>query len=163
MIAADDPDIRLSGAGNLGDYVVDRLDVPIRNYLQMYFGRPNADVIRQGKAATPLARSHRSAKRLQQRLRVTVRDWKHRNLRDGLRIFAAQTFCVRRCAHSGRERIAGIAHEVHHAAALYTVWGAHRAVWENRIFEIPVIVRIGVDQATDGSVLIRDLRLYATP
>src|SRR5690349_9573388 len=109
VIAANDPSIRLSCARNFGDDVVHRLNVPIRSYLQMYFGWSNPNVIWQWKPAPPFARSHWTPQCLQQRLRICVRDREHRNLCDGLRIFAAQTFRIRRRSDSWSEWVAGIA------------------------------------------------------
>src|SRR5690348_15483496 len=129
----------------------------------MYLRRSEADVIRQGQSAAPIPRSHGPAERLQQWLRVCVRDREDRNLCDGLRIFTTQTLRIRSCADSRSERITGIAHEVHHATALHAIGRTHRTFRKHRLFEISVVVRIRIDEASDGAVLICDFGLYPAP
>ena len=52
---------------------------------------------------------------------------------------------------------------VHHAAALHAVLVAHRARRVHVPVEVPVIFRVGVDEAPDRAVLGGDLRLDAAP
>src|SRR5437588_3755142 len=120
----------------------------------------HSDVVRQRQSAAPLRWSHRTSESLQQRLSIAVGDWEYRNLRDGLGIFPAQTFGLWRGANSGSERIAGIPHEVHHAATLHTIFRTHWSIGEYRLFEITIVARVGIDEASNRAMLICDLRLY---
>ena len=78
-------------------------------------------------------------------------------------VFALQPLCVRRCAHAGSERVAGIERRIQHAAALHSVGGAHGAVGEDGILDIAVVSGIGVDDAADSAVLGSELGLDAAP
>ncbi len=64
----------------------------------------------------------------------------------------------------GRERIARVrGREVHHAAPLHAVLRPHRALREHVAPEVAVVARVRVDEAPDGAVLGRHLRLDAAP
>ena len=63
---------------------------------------------------------------------------------------------------SGRQRIAGI-FRVHHAAALHAFFRTIRAGGKILPFEVAVLPRVGVDDATHGAMLGCDLRLDTSP
>src|SRR5688500_11517358 len=115
------------------------------------------------ECAAPGFGRHRTTERLEQGLRVRIRDRQNRNLleRDGF--FSSEPFRAGLGGPAGRQWIANIQRHVHHAAALYPERRTEGALWINVALEIAVIARIGVDQATHGASLIRDLGLGAAP
>ncbi len=163
VIAANHPLIGLGAPRDRGDDVVDRLLRPRRLDLEMHLGGPGAESIGDGKAAAPRLGSERAAERFEQRLRVAVRDRKHGDLRDRLRLGDGKTLCILRRANAWRERIAGIERHVGDAAALHAITRAHRPVRIHGSSRIAVVARIGVDEAAHGAMLGRDLRLDAAP
>src|SRR4029077_5608510 len=64
---------------------------------------------------------------------------------------------------SRRGRVAGIARHVHHAAALNHAPAAERTLRVDIALRIAVLVRIRIDDAGDGAVLGRHLRLDPAP
>ncbi len=66
-------------------------------------------------------------------------------------------------AHSGREWIARVKDHVEYTAALHAVGGAVCASGVDIALIVAVIAGIGVNQAADGAVLLRDLGLDAAP
>src|SRR5262249_5620055 len=64
---------------------------------------------------------------------------------------------------AGRQRIARVKRHIGNAAALCTVFRAPRPFRKNFAFDISVFVRIGINQAADGTVLGGDFGLDAAP
>src|SRR6185436_4617326 len=64
---------------------------------------------------------------------------------------------------SRRRRVAGIARHVHHAAALNHAPAAERTLRVDIALRVAVLVRIRIDDAGDGAVLGRHLRLDPAP
>ena len=163
VISANHPLIRIRGARDARDHVVERFEVPVERQLQVHLRRTRAHVIGEGQSAAPGGRRHRSRQFRQQRLRVAVGNRHHRNLHQGGGVLEGQALGVLRRADSRSQRIAGINRHVHHASALRAVGVAERALGEDVALEIAVVVGVGVDQASDGAVLGRNLRLDAAP
>src|SRR5271157_5056412 len=128
----------------------------------MYFGWSRSDAISDGQSAAPIVRSRRPGNGCQQRLRVTVGNRQHGNLRDRLCFRQRQPLRVLRGTDSRREWVAGIL-SVHHAAALNTFFGAIRTGGKLLALEVTVVSRIGVNDATHGSMFGRDFGLDASP
>ena len=116
-----------------------------------------------GSAAAPGGRHGAAGERFQQRPRVGVGKRQHGNLGDGDGLAQRQPPGVLGGADAGSQRVAGIDHHVHHAAALHAVPGAHGAGGENQAGGIAVIARIGIDQAAHGPVLGGHLGFDAAP
>ncbi len=163
MVAANDPFLRVGRAGQPGDDVVERLDVPVEGQLEVHGGLPGSDVVGDGQRAAPGDGSDRSAESGQQRLRVAVRDREHGDPGNRPGVLDRQPLRVGRGAHARRERIAGIDGHVLHAAALHPVARPHRSFREHVAAEVPVVSRIGVNEASDGAVFGRHLRFDAPP
>src|SRR5947209_16224811 len=163
MITAQNPCIGLTGSWNLGDDVVYRFDVPSGHNFEMHSRRTYSDVVGQRQRATPLRRGHRTSKRLQQRLCISIGDWQYGNLRNGLCIFAAQALGIGGGANSRSEWIAGVAHEIHHAAALHAISWTHWTFGEYWLFEVAIVARVGINETAYGAVFISELRLHAAP
>ncbi len=92
-----------------------------------------------------------------------VRDRHHRDLHDRRRVLAIEALRVRVGADARRERIARVDRHVHHAPALHAVLRTVRPVRERLALREAIVLRVGVDEAADGAVLVRDLRLDAAP
>ena len=125
--------------------------------------RAGADAIRDRQRAAPRFRRDRSLQPLEQLDAVAIRHRLHRNRRERLDLVHREPLDARLRRPIGRRRIAGIARHVHHAAALNHAPAAERAVGVDLALEVAVLVRIRIDDAGDGAVLGRDLRLDAAP
>ena len=90
VVPANDPFIGKVTARDPRDDVVNRLDVPIENRLQVNFGRPRAETIGDAHAAAPALGRDRSAERGKQRPCVGVGDGQGRNLRENLHVLEVQ-------------------------------------------------------------------------
>ena len=164
MIAANDPFVGRNAAGNFRDDVVHRLRVPVEFHFQMNFRRPRSDVIRNWQISSPLVRRHGPFERGQQRLGVAVGNRQHRNSGEALRIFQRQSLSPRRGADAGSERIARTRRsKVHHASALHAIGIAHRPLRKHVVARVTIILRLRIDQATDGSVLRRNFGFHSAP
>ena len=64
---------------------------------------------------------------------------------------------------AGRERISGRAGEIEHAAALHAIGRAEGTAREDVAGEVTVVARIGIEDAADGAVFVRQRRLDAAP
>ena len=163
VVAADDPLVRRAGALDLRDHVVDRLAVPVRQHGQVRLGRARSHVIGQRQCAAPSRGRHRAAQRLQQRRGVGPGDRQHRNLQQGLRVLDRQPLGARRGADAGGQWIAGILLHVGDRAALHAFRRAPAAFGISVALGVAVIVRVGIDQAADRAMLLRQFRLEPAP
>src|SRR5262249_58611360 len=93
VVPTNNPRVGVGGPRNLEDYVVDRLDIPVRRHAHMNLRGTGTDVIGQRQCASPLLWRHWSAQRLQQKLSVAIGDRENWNLCDRLCVFAAQALC----------------------------------------------------------------------
>src|SRR3989304_5374826 len=149
----------MDGASNPRDDVSYRLDVPVRLDLEMDFRRPGPDVIGDGERPAPLHGSERPGQGFEERLRVAVGDRERRDLRESRGLGYGQTLSVLGRSHAGGQWIAGIERRVHDASARGAVPGPHRSPGKDLASEVPIVARIGIDQAADGAMLGGDLRL----
>ena len=163
VVATDDPRVRLGGAGDAGDHVVQRLRAPVGLHPQVHLRGPGADVVSDPEPAAPAVGRGTPSERGEQRLRIGVRDRQHGNLGDRLRLLEGQPLRVLRGSDAGRERIAGIDRHVHHAAALHPV---HRPPGSLRVhvaLSVAIVPRVREDEAAHGAVFGGDFRLDAAP
>ncbi len=163
MIAADHPFIGKSCALNFSNHIVDGLDVPVRFHFEVNFSGAGADVIRHSKAAAPSFRSDAASQCSEQRLRVGVGNWQHRDFGDRGSVFDFEALGVFGGSNSRRERITGIKWHVRNAAALDTIQGAIGAGGKSLSLSESVFMRVGIDEATDSAVLGGNLGLDAAP
>ncbi|CAM5604922.1 hypothetical protein RLIN73S_06790 [Rhodanobacter lindaniclasticus] len=163
VIAADDPLVRRAGALDLRDHVVDRLSAPVRQHSQVRLGLARSDVVGQRQGAAPGGGRHRSAQRLQQRRGVGPGNRQHRDLQQRFRVLDRQPLGTGGGTDAGRERVARILLHVGHRAALHAFGGAPAAVGPGVALGVAVLVRVGIDQAADRAVLLRQLRLQPAP
>ena len=131
MIAANDPFVRILGAGNAHDHVIEALRIPVEFHAHVNFRGTRSDVIGDRQRAPPCFGRDRPFQCGQQRLRVSIGHRQHGNFRQRFRFADGQALGVRGRADAGRERIAGIERHVHHAAALRAVARAVRALGKN--------------------------------
>ena len=162
MIAAQHPIAASIRAGQRGDDVVERLDVPVGSNFEVHLGGPGPDVISDGQRAAPTLRSDRTMQRREQRKRVGIGNRKHGNFCDRLRFFDGEPLGVRGRSHTRRQRIAGIV-GVHHAAALHALSRPPASVRIIVAVEITVAFRVGINDAAHRSVLAGDFGLDAAP
>ena len=163
VIAAHDPLVGERAARDLRDHVVGRHDVPSRLHDEVHRRRAGADAIGDRQRAAPVDRRHRPAERLQQRLGVAVGDRQHRNLLQVRNLVQREPLRPGRRAPARRSRIARVLLHLHHAAALDALLRTIGTLREHVALEVSVVARVGVDQAADGAVLVRELRLDAAP
>ena len=163
MIAANHPLVRIFGAGNAHDHVIQLVLVPVEFQTHMHLRGTRTDVIRNRQSAAPVLRRDRPFQRSQQRLRVAVRHGKHRNFGKRFRFAQRQPLRAGNRADARRERIAGIQRHIHHAPALRAVPRAIGTVREHVALKVTVIAWIGIDDAGHRAMLGRDLRLDAAP
>lgn len=163
VIAVDDPLVGVRAAPNGGDHVVERPGLPVEGDCDVHPRGPRAYVVSDGQRAPPRLRRDWPAELGQERLSVAVADRKHRDLGEGLRIGDGEASGAGLGGPTGRERVAGVGGHVHDAAALHALRRPHRALGVHVVHEVPVVARVGVDDAADGAVLGRDLGLDAAP
>src|SRR6266478_6029185 len=163
MVAANYPLIGKCGALNFSDDVVNRFGSPIRFHFEVNFRGAGADVIGDGEAAAPLLRSHPAAQRSKKWLRVGIGDRQHRNFGNRGSVFHLQTFGVFRGSNVRCEGVARIVRHVGDAAALDSIGGTICACRKGLPFDKSVFMRVGVDQAANGTVLGGNLGLDAAP
>jgi len=163
MIPANDPLIRVRRSRNFRNHVIDGLQIPIELDLQVHLHRARTNTIGDRQISTPARGWHRPGKRGKQRLRVSVRNRQHRDLCDHWNIFQLQALGIFCRGHSGSQWITRIDGIIRDTAALRAVLRAVSAGGKRLALKIAVFVRIGVDQAAEGSVLRRDLGLDAAP
>src|ERR1700733_14055263 len=102
MVAADDPLIGRGAAGNFGDDVVEGLDVPVGEHLQMNLGCAGsfggsltlANVVGEGQAAAPGCGRYAAADGREERGGVGVGDGQDGNLGDDGGVFDIETLGV---------------------------------------------------------------------
>ena len=76
-------------------------------------------------------------------------------------IFSRLAFFV--APNAGRQGIAGVKRHVLHRAALQAFGGTKAALRIDIPGPVAVLLRIGIDDAADGTVLLRELRLQSAP
>src|SRR5688500_18148942 len=103
------------------------------------------------ECAAPGFRRHRTAERLEQGLRVRIRERQNRNLHERAGFFSSQPFRAGLVGPDCRQLYATLQRLVHLAAALYSERRTEGALWINVSLEIAVIARFGVDQAAHGA------------
>ena len=163
VIAANDPFVRPLAAAQPGDDVARRHHVPVELQLEVDTRRARSDVIGNRQRSAPFLRRYGTRYRTQQRESIPVGDRQNGDLRQGGDVFAVQTPGRGSRADAGSERIAGILRHVHDRAALRAAVIAEGSLRVDVALEVAIVVRVGVDEATDGAVFGRNLRLDAAP
>ena len=163
VVPADDPLVRIGGALHDGDHVVDRLQAPVGRDREVRLRRPRSDVVGERQGAPPARRGHGALERGEKRLRIPVGDRDHRNLEEGLCIADRKALRILRGSHARGQRVARILRDVGHRAALDPVLGAIAALRVDVSRPVSVLVRVGVDDAPDRAVLLRQLGLEPAP
>src|SRR4029077_411254 len=151
MIAANNP-VPIVRTGQRTDHVVNRFDVPVGSNFQVNSSWSRTDVIGNGQGSAPIFWSDWALECRQKWQGIRVRNWKYRNLGNGLRFLDRKPFCVGRRSDAWSQGIARIV-RVHYAAALYSIAGAPASGGIIVALEESVALGIGVDDAPDGSVL----------
>src|SRR5208282_4022045 len=113
--------------------------------------------------AAPGGRSDLARQGSEKNLGVGVGDGQHGNLHDGRRVGDPQTLGVPGRTDAGRQGIAGIETHVEYRAALHTVGRAHGTVGISLVDGITVLGWVGVDNAADRAVILRELGLQPAP
>jgi hypothetical protein len=163
VVAAYHPLVRQLGTAHRGDHVVDRLHAPFGANGKVDGPRPRPGVVGDGQRATPPFRRHGPVQRRQEMLRVGVGDRQHRDFQDGDGLRPRQPAGVRRGAHAGGQRVARIERHVGHGAALYALGRPGGSVRIGSFHAVAVLGRVGVDDAADGPMVLRQLRLQPAP
>ena len=164
MVAAHDPFVLLRRSGQRGDHVGNGLQRPFGLHLQMHLHAVvPAETIMERQAAAPVVGHGRALQAGEDLGRIGIgnrqcRDFEHRRRR-----LAGEALGVLGGTHTGGERIAGIGDHIQHAAALHPGRRAAAAVGVAVGRTITILLRIGIDQAADGALFLRQLRLQATP
>ena len=163
VVTEDHPLIGARSPGNGHHDVVKRTVLPLERQFHVQLRRARTQVIRHRQRAAPLCRGDGPPQLLKNRQCVTIGNRQHGNLEDGLRIFAAILPAAGFTAPTRRDRIARMDRHVHDAAALRAELRTIRSCRIDVASEVAIVFRVGIDQATDGAVLVRDLGLDATP
>ncbi len=163
VIAPDDPLVGPDAARDSCDDVARGNELPVEDELEVDLRGPRADPVGDRERAAPALRRDRALEGREQRLRVAVADRKDRDLRQGRRVLPLEAARVLRRAHAGRERVAGVDGHVRDAAALDALLRPEGALRVDLALEEPVVLRVGVDDASDGALLRGDLGLDAPP
>ena len=125
--------------------------------------RAGPDVIRDRQRAAPTRRGHPAADRVEEHLRVGVRNRQHGNLQDRHGLGDFEPLGVFGRADPGCQRIARIERHVGYRAALHAMGRTHRAVGIGLVDRIAVIGRIGIHDAANRAVILRELGLQPAP
>ena len=163
MIAADHPLIRTLRPADLRNHVVEGLEAPVRADRKVHLRRPRSEVIGDRQRAAPARRRHRSTERRKQRLCVRVGDRDHRDLEDRRRLRDRQALGVLGRTDPRGKRIAGVQGDIENRAALHALRRPPAAARIDVPPGVAVLVRIGVDDAADGAVLLGELGLQSAP
>ena len=162
MVSANDPLVGNFVARDFRDDIIDGLQVPIRLDQQMHLRRARTDAVGDGQSAAPGVRSDRPADRRQQWLSVPVRERQHGNRRDRLGVLQREPFGILGCAHAGSQRVARIL-RIHDAAALHAAFRTIGAGGKILSFEIAILTRIGIDEASHRAMFGGELGLDTAP
>ena len=163
MVSAHDPFVGVLRAASDRYDIVERDDRPFEFRNQVHASRARAYVVGERQGPAPVFRRLRPAQSAQKRLCIAPRDREHRDLRNGRGLVTGEGGRARdvrdvrrfRCT-SARRIVSGVSPLTARAVAL-------RPVGICRTLPEAVVARIRVDDAADGSVLGRDLRLDAPP
>ena len=129
----------------------------------MHDGRARADVIGDRQCAAPVGGATWPSKRREEHLGVGIGDGQRGNLQDGGCLGDLQPLGVLGRADARGQRIAGIERHVGDRSALDPMGRAHRAGRIGFIDRIAVIGRIGIDDAADRAMLLREFGLQPAP
>ncbi len=163
VIAAHDPLIRRFGPLDRGDHVVDRLGIPVELRPEVHPRRSGSDVVGERQRPAPLPWRHRAAERSQQRLRIGVGDRQHGDPGERGSVGERQARRAGSGPRAGRQRIARVGGHVGHAAALHPVPRPERPGRKHLAGVVAVVLRIGIYETPDRTMLRGDLRLDPAP
>ena len=163
MVAAQDPLVRALGAGELGDHVVGRGELPVELQAQVDARRPRAQPVGHRQGTPPLGRGGRPSHRLDQRPGVGPGDRQDRDPGEGRGALHVQALGVARRPPARGQRVARVEGHVRHRAALGAELRPEAAARVGLALDVAVVARIGEDEAADGPVLRRHFGLDAAP
>src|SRR5580658_8131709 len=129
----------------------------------MDLGRSGSYAISNRQRSAPARRRDRTLEGCKQWLSVPIRDGKNGHLGDGLGIFTLEPLGFFVCAHSRGKRIPRVERSVQYTAALHALGRTHRSLRKGQLLGVAVIGGIGINNAANGAVLCRYLRLDASP
>jgi len=142
VVAAHDPLIGERRSAQPRDHIVERFLVPVEGQLEVRAPGSGAEAVGDRQAAAPLRRHDGACQGRQERLRVSIRNRQHGNLRQRRRVFDGEAFGVGGRPDAGREGIARIERHVHHAAALGALARPHRPAGEHLTHIEAVVLRV---------------------
>lgn len=163
VVASHHPLIGELRAGEGGDDIEGRGELPVERQLQVHACRAGPEVVGDGQGAPPGCGRHRAAERLQQWQGVGVRDGQDGDLRERLGLRELGPLGLFRGRHARRQRVTGINRHVGDRPALGRVLAAPATLRIHVTLSVPIVAGLRVDQATDRPVLGGDLGLDATP
>ena len=165
VIAAHDPFVGVLRALQRRDDVVQRLERPVRLDREVDLDAVvAADVVGDGQPALKAVGRGRTGERGEQLRRVAIGHRQRRDFEDrGRRCTRQPPGHAGDRAHSGRRRIAGVGRHVGDRAALDAERRARAALGVNVAVAVAVLLRIGIDDAADRAMLLRQLGLEAAP
>ena len=120
-------------------------------------------VIGEAEATAVFPGDKRSLERGNDLARVAVGDREGWYFEDHRRRRAREALGVRGRADARGQRIAGIGRHILDRAALNAGLGPTTAAWIDVRFCVAVVRRIGIDEAADGAMFLRQLRLQTAP
>jgi len=129
----------------------------------MHFCGARADVVGNSQAAAPLGRRDTPGQGLQQGLRIGIGNRQDGNFCNCGSIFDLQALGIFRRAHARGQRITGINGHVRNAAALHAVLGTPRAFGKRFALHKSVLMRVGINQATNRTMFGSHFGLDAPP
>ena len=163
VVAAHYPLVGQGAAFERSDDVVHRLGFPVEGQLQMHLRRPGPDVVRNGQRPAPVGRGHGAGQGGQQGLRIAVGNGQTRDLRERGCGFVVEALGVFGRAVAGREGVAGVGGHVEHRAALSPGFGLEGAFGVHVALPVAIVLRVGINQAADGTLFGGHLGLDAAP
>ena len=163
VIAANYPLVGKIAPLKLRDDIVDRFQAPIGGNHHVNFRRARTNMVSDGQRAAPGHWRHRPAERREQRLGVRMGNRQHRDLEHALRLVQGEASRVVRRTDAGRQRIAGLHRQVDDRTTLHAVGRAESTLRIGVPGREAVVTRIGVNDATERPVRLRQLRLDSTP
>jgi len=129
----------------------------------VHFRSAGTYAIGQSKATAPAVRRNAPGQRRKVTAARRRRRWQHGNFCDRRGILNLEPRGVFCGAHTRGERIAGIQRDVGDAATLHAVLGSPGACRKRLALNETILVRVGIDQATDRTMLRGDFGLDAPP
>src|SRR5438093_2407946 len=163
MVALDDPFIGKSAPLYARDDVIRGVKIPVAGNLEVHQRRSGAQVIGRRESAAPRFRSYRAPDIPKNRQGISPADGHDRYLRNRRGLLYRQAFSLWNRSNTRCERVTRVNGHIRNTAALHTMFRAVGAFRIDRPLVIPVVLGVGINQASDGSILMGNLRLDPAP